>query len=300
MVNVSIIIVNYNTYDLVVKCILSVLNNTYGISYEIIVVDNNSPDRRIENLQKEFPEVVLVLNPTNDGFGSANNIGNKYAKGYYLFLLNSDTILKDNSIYELYCFLEENMETVGACGGNLCDENLKPATSFSRFMPSFLSDIDQFFFNMLSKTIYRKNCYYAFSKEPFEVKGNISGADLMIQKKIFDKLNGFDENYFMYYEETDLLFRLRNINYKTYIVPRSEIIHLEGASEVLQVNKLNRTYDSKKKYYLKNKSKFALLLSNGLMFITIIQRLIVFKMLCKKEKYKYWLGIYKWFRDTVF
>ncbi|MDC5348150.1 glycosyltransferase, partial [Acinetobacter baumannii] len=120
--DVSIIIVNYNTYNLVLQCIESVIKNTKKISYEIIVVDNNSPNREIEKLNEIYPNVKLVLNTKNSGFGIANNIGNKYANGKFLFLLNSDTIVLDNSIYTLYKFMVEN-PCVGACGGNLCDIN---------------------------------------------------------------------------------------------------------------------------------------------------------------------------------
>ncbi|MEN8290227.1 glycosyltransferase family 2 protein [Acinetobacter baumannii] len=291
--DVSIIIVNYNTYNLVLQCIESVIKNTKKISYEIIVVDNNSPNREIEKLNEIYPNVKLVLNTKNSGFGIANNIGNKYANGKFLFLLNSDTIVLDNSIYTLCKFMVEN-PCVGACGGNLCDINLKPATSFTRFMPSFLSDIDYLFLNMFSKIIYRNNLYYCYSETPIKINGNISGADLMIVKQVFDELGGFDENFFMYYEETDLLFRLRKRKYQTFIVPESKIIHLEGASETIKETRLNWTYESKEKYYLKNKSKLSLTISNMIFYLTVLQRLVLFKVLRNKGKYDYWMSFYNW------
>ena len=121
--DVSIIIVNYNTFNLVLQCIESVIKNTKNIVYEIIVVDNNSPNRDVSKLNLFYPQVTLILNKNNSGFGVANNLGNKVAKGEYIFLLNSDTIIIDNSIYELYKFMGDNKQ-VGACGGNLCDINL--------------------------------------------------------------------------------------------------------------------------------------------------------------------------------
>lgn len=173
--DVSIVIVNYNTYNLVLQCIESVIKYTKEITYEIIVIDNNSPNREIEKLNEICPQVNLILNNKNSGFGIANNIGNKFASGKFLFLLNSDTIIIDNSIYELYKFMNENPH-VGACGGNLCDINLQPATSFTRFMPSILSDIDYFFYNIYSKAIYGKNLNYCYEQSPVLIKGNISGA----------------------------------------------------------------------------------------------------------------------------
>lgn len=294
--DISIIIVNYNTYELVLQCIASVIENTSGVLCEIIVVDNNSPDREIEKLNNIYPDVKLILNDENAGFGIANNIGNRYATGKYIFLLNSDTIVIDNSIYYLYKFMSENPR-VGACGGNLCDENLAPATSFTRQMPSIISDIDYLFYNIFTKFLYGKNLNYCYEESPILINGNISGADLMISKHVFDELDGFDENFFMYYEETDLLFRMRAINYQTYIVPASKIIHLEGASESLKSIKLNWTYDSKEKYFIKNKSKISLKISDFIFYITVLQRLIIFKILSKDDKVKYWKSFYHWFKS---
>lgn len=294
VVDVSIIIVNYNTNDLVIQCINSVLLHTKHVEFEIIVVDNNSPDRKIENLNEIFPEVKLILNDSNSGFGAANNIGARFALGKYIFLLNSDTLLVDNSIKTLYDFIAQNSDYVGACGGNLCDENLKPATSFTRFMPSLLLDLDSLFFNSISKVFYDGDIFSSTAKLPFKISGNISGADLMLSKGLFDELGGFDESFFMYYEETDLLFRLREKGYQTYIVPESKIIHLEGASEAFKPVKWDWSYQSKKKYYIKNKSNFEFMLSYVIFKITIIQRLFIFKLIRDEEKYNYWLSLYKW------
>ena len=295
-IELSIIIVNYNTYNLVCQCIDSIYKYTDKILFEIIVVDNNSPNREIEKLNELYPQVNLILNNINSGFGIANNIGNKVANGKFIFLLNSDTIVIDNSIYELYKFMNENPH-VGACGGNLCDINLQPATSFTRFMPSILSDIDYFFYNIFSKAIYGKNLNYCYSETPILIHGNISGADLMIAKHVFDDLGGFDENFFMYYEETDLLFRMRDKNYHTYIVPSSKIIHLEGASESLKSIKLDWTYESKEKYFIKNKSRISLKISDFIFYLTVLQRLLFFKVLGKDEKVKYWISIYQWLKS---
>ncbi|MDC5348476.1 glycosyltransferase family 2 protein, partial [Acinetobacter baumannii] len=142
--------------------------------------------------------------------------------------------------------------------------------------------------------IYRNNLYYCYSETPIKINGNISGADLMIVKQVFDELGGFDENFFMYYEETDLLFRLRKRKYQTFIVPESKIIHLEGASETIKETRLNWTYESKEKYYLKNKSKLSLTISNMIFYLTVLQRLVLFKVLRNKGKYDYWMSFYNW------
>lgn len=294
--DVSIIIVNYNTYDLVLQCIESVVKNTSNILYEIIVVDNNSPNREIEKLNEVYPQVKLILNKNNSGFGIANNIGSKAANGEFIFLLNSDTIVLDNSIYNLYVFMFKN-PLVGACGGNLCDNNLKPAASFTRFMPSIISDIDSLLFNFISRLFYKGDIFYSNSVKPFKISGNISGADLMISKKAYDEVGGFDENFFMYYEETDLIFRLRKKGFQTYIVPTSKIIHLEGSSESIKDIKLDWTYQSKKKYYNKNKSNFEFNISLIIFKAIILQRLFIFWLIKDKDRLGYWLSIYKWSKN---
>ena len=158
--DVSIIIVNYNTYDLTLDCINSIKEKTNNIKYEIIVVDNNSPNRIIENLKLE--NVRLVLNSKNGGFGYANNIGNKYAKGKYLFFLNSDTILMNNAIFELFEFMEKK-SNVGICGGNLYTLEHKPTISFERFKPSLINTVDNYLGDFLKKRFFKEIAFMARS-----------------------------------------------------------------------------------------------------------------------------------------
>ena len=137
--DVSIIIVNYNTEKLVIDCINSIINKTTNINYEIIVVDNNSDNGSFNKIIDTFPissyintnclDIKFIRNEQNIGFGLANNEGFKQAKGEYLFCLNPDTIIVNNAIKILYDFMENNTEC-GACGGNLYDLNMKYVHSF--------------------------------------------------------------------------------------------------------------------------------------------------------------------------
>ena len=124
--NVSIIIVNYNTSNLLKDCLCSIIEKTQFIEYEIIVVDNNSGDDSVAMVEQQFTNVKLIKNNINLGFGKANNIGYTYAKGKYLFLLNTDTLLINNAIKILFDFMEDpKHSSVGSCGGNLYTNNLK-------------------------------------------------------------------------------------------------------------------------------------------------------------------------------
>lgn len=295
---VSIIIVNYNTYSLVLDCIQSIINKTQNVSYEIIVVDNNSPDREIENLAAIFPRVNLILHNRNAGFGSGNNVGAKMAQGRYLFFLNSDTLLINDAVSILSKYLDNNVK-VAVCGGNLYTNNLSPTTSYSYMKPSVFADIDYFLFNILTKLKYGNNLYFNHSEQPLKVKGSISGADYMIKKELYDELKGFDEDFFMYYEETELSFRVIKKGYEIHSVPGAKIIHLEGSSEQLKERTLDWTLDSKKKFYQKTNLLLNFYISNFLFFLTIIQRMIVFKIFRNDSKYIYWENIYNWAKKKL-
>ncbi len=124
---VSIIIVNYNTKELIKNCINSIYENTKDIDFEIIVSDNGSTDGSVEMLKNDFPNVILIENNANLGFGKANNNGLKVAKGEYIFYLNSDTVLLNNAVKMFYDYWEQNLQKdkIGALGANLLNEKLK-------------------------------------------------------------------------------------------------------------------------------------------------------------------------------
>ncbi len=246
---VSIIIVNFNTYNLVIDCIKSIKNNVQNILYEIIVVDNKSPNREIESLN--IDGVKLILNKYNGGFGYANNIGSKHAKGKYLFFLNSDTILLNNAILELYNFMEKT-PAAGICGGNLYTLDLEPTISYEIFKPSVLNTLDNYLGGFFKKLLYGNNITFLNSNSPKKIYGYVSGADMFVVKNIFDEVGGFDEDFFMYYEEVELSYRINKCGYNTYIVPNSKIIHLEGGSQK-SGNSLKNSWmnESKKLYYSK-------------------------------------------------
>ncbi|MBU3073204.1 glycosyltransferase family 2 protein [Clostridium estertheticum] len=228
--DVSIILVNYNTKQLTTDAINSIIKNTNGLIYEIIVIDNDSSDNSVNYIRTCFNNNVEIIEAKqNLGFGRANNIGIKKAKGKYVFFLNTDTILINNAVKILYDFIDRN-KNVGICGGNLYDENSKPTHSFLKKMPSvwtiisgsILYKIQMIFSNM------KKN-QFNYSENIMEV-AYITGADIMIKKTVLAEVGGFDPEFFMYYEETELTNRVRLKGYKVYSVPDAKIIHLQGKS----------------------------------------------------------------------
>lgn len=252
--NVSVIIVNYNTLELTKNTIDSVMKKTKDLNYEIILVDNASTDGSVKFFEKEYKnKIIFIKNNENLGFGRANNKGIEVARGKYVFLLNSDTLLINNAIKILFDFMEKN-EKCGACGGNLFDVNLTPTHSFIDEIPyiSLKTEFDVYlnFIKKIKYKILKKRVDFNYKNIPIEV-GCITGADLMTRKSILDKVGYFDKDFFMYSEECELEYRIGKENYKIFSVPDAKIIHLEGQSTVFKEKKYHMILESKYKYFYK-------------------------------------------------
>lgn len=247
--DVSIIIVNYNTYKLTSECIDSVIKYTSCIMYEIILVDNGSKDGSKEYFGNN-KQIKYVYSEENLGFGRANNLGAKIASGKYLFFLNSDTLLTSNAILQFYKNMERDAN-IAAIGAQLIWPNNTLQESFFSF-PS-LGLILKDCFGLISHTpkINKNNKSIIFLKNKF-----ISGADLFITHELFNRIGGFYPGFFMYYEETDLQYRIKKRNLKIAFNPNIKIIHYNGGS---QINKVNKGFQKRKQYSKKiaifNKSR---------------------------------------------
>lgn len=225
--DVSIIIVNYNTLRLTETCIESIFSKTQGIEFEVIVVDNASTDDSRMKFSADR-RIVYIYNHENLGFGRANNIGLKVAKGRNILFLNPDTLCLNNAIARLSTFLDSHPRAV-AVGGNLYDEDMQPALSFRRQLPSIAWELDALLFHIPERIIYPHQRYFNHSIRP-TVVGYITGADLMARREELLAVGGFAEEFFMYYEDTDLCFRLKRGGRRLYAMPDARIQHLEGRS----------------------------------------------------------------------
>jgi len=257
MVDVSVIIVNYNTRELTSQCIESIYKYSQSISFEIILVDNNSYDNSLPYLKEKFPELLIIHNENNLGFGRANNIGAAKANGRYLFFLNSDTILIENVISSFFKFMETH-NNYASCGCNLVNTQNAPVPSHGNLpslkMELFSGPVGRFlrgYFNKYlspTQTINEGNL-----KNP----GYIAGADIFIRKEVFESLKGFDSNIFMYFEETDLYYRMKKNGFQSVVLPQLSIIHLGGGSftSTDNLNKFRMMESSRSYYYKKNYSR---------------------------------------------
>jgi GT2 family glycosyltransferase len=263
--DVSIIIVNTNTKTLLKQALKSVFETTKDLNFEVIVVDNTSHDGSQQMVREEFPNVILI-EAKNKGFGHANNVGAQYAKGKYLFLLNPDTIVLNNAVKILAEFLDNNPKA-GICGGNLFDADKKAALSYQMFLPSIFWELNIFFSGILGKLRYGKNVCFNHTHQPKKV-GYITGADLMIRHDLFRRLGGFDPDFFVYYEETELTFRVKKAGYAVYSVPQAEIIHLEGKTFSGNWERRTRiSLESREKYYQKTHTCFVSWICNNILIL---------------------------------
>ena len=260
--DVSIIIVSYNTCDLTLQCLNSIYKETHDVTFEIIVVDNASTDCSVDSIRSLYPSVIVIASAENLGFGRANNLGAQQAKGKYLFLLNSDTLLLDNVVYSLFEYMESLpiSTKIACCGTSLLDHDKRPVISGGNF-PSLLQDFSDLGFRYLYPRFYRSRLAVGktFDGENAIEVDYISGADVFVNRMIFNRLQGFDEDYFMYYEDTDFFLRLRESGYKALILPFLHILHLEAASfkgkHSFKAIRIGLFYKSKTLYYKKHKNK---------------------------------------------
>ncbi|WP_196801073.1 glycosyltransferase family 2 protein [Prevotella sp. AGR2160] len=281
----SIIIVNYNTGELIKDCIQSIQEKTKEVSYEIIIVDNHSKESIDQFVFSGQADIRIIKSEENLGFGRANNLGAKYAAGRNLFFLNPDTILKNNAIKLLSNYLDQHQEA-GACGGNLFDWKEQPTLSYRRILPGTLWDLSELTFHRLEMLLFGNNWQFNHSQHPIAV-GYSSGADLMVKKKVFQEAGGFDPLFFMYYEETDLCLQIKRLGHHVINVPQAQIIHLEGKSFVTDPNKkanpisLRYSEQSRRKYYKKNVGTFCRFL-NYLLYPAFLH--LAIKLFNKNEK----------------
>ena len=216
-IKISIIIPSWNTKDLLKNCLKSL-----GFLYEIIVVDNNSTDGTVKMIEKGFPNVLLIKNKKNVGFGAANNQGMRKAKGDYLLLLNSDTIVKNEAPLVMSQYLKKNSD-VGVVGPKLLNEDgsLQPSAGpFPNLKISFIMLFLEHWLGDLVRSSFEK------TKEVDWVMG----AAFMFKKEILNKVGFMDEGLFMYMDEVEWSFRIKKAGYKVVFNPQVEIIHLGGAS----------------------------------------------------------------------
>jgi GT2 family glycosyltransferase len=236
-IDLSIIIVNYNTANLLDNCLRSISKADKPKSgLEVIVVDNASTDHSFDLVKKNFPEVKIIINNENYGFAKANNLGAKEATGRFFLFLNSDTILNRFSLVKPLKYLK-NHPSVGALtiklllkDGSIDRDNHRGfPTPWAAF--TYFSGLSKLFPKIRSFNQYHLNYLNLDKTHAIPVA---AGSFLMLPKSIFQKIGGWDEDYFFYGEDIDLCFRLSEAGLKIIYYPKVSAIHLKGASSGLR------------------------------------------------------------------
>ena len=291
----SIIIVSWNTKKLLDDCLESIYKFTSGLKFEVLVVDNGSEDGSGDMVKKKFPKTKLILNKKNLGFSKANNQGIKKAKGQYIFLLNSDTYLVENSFKKLLTNIKSRSK-LGVIAPQLLNENqtIQQSAGYFPHLPQvffWMSFLDDLPIGMLFKP-------YHIDHDSFYKNGQqidwVTAAALMIPKKVIDEVGLLDPQIFMYGEEIEWCYRIKKAGYKIYFSPITNIIHIgRGSHQKIPTQAFIGEYRGLIYFYKKYKSKLALQFLKLLLKIGALARIAAFGALGRKELAKSYVETFK-------
>ncbi len=311
---ISIIIVHYQVSDLLLSCLRSLYKNHNKEDFEVIVVDNDEVATIDRKLKKEFPHATYVKNKQNTGYSGGNNLGACVAKGTFLFFLNPDTLVKKNTLAIMSDYLEKHKEA-GIVAPLLLDKNetayplqgtkeLTPLRAI--FALSFLQKL--FPKNPIANSYWNKD----WNKKETKAVDVVPGSAFMIRRELFEKLKGFDERYFLFFEEHDICNRVKELGFTIVIVPSAQIIHLWGESTKKSTKNIQAIFEKSRFYYFK---KFygllpAMLIESILRFskMTVVLLGIVgiaaFLRFYLLDRYMVFIGDFAWFylsaKDMLF
>lgn len=270
----SIIIVNYNVTDFLRKCLLSLEKWVQNAEYEVIVIDNNSPDSSWRKLEKEFPKFKFLASEKNEGFAIANNKAVKTAKGEYILLLNPDTEFESDSMKELLDFADAQ-NNFGFLGVRMYDAKGNFLPESKRSVPDMFNSFEKLFTNFRKKNSksYYRNDIGEHEIAQVEV---VTGAFLLMKRLVYEKLGGLDEKYFMYGEDIDLCYTFCRNGYSNWYYGKTSILHYKGESTVRDLKYLERFYGAMQifvdKYYKTQKPLQYRFLSAGLKLRHTLER----------------------------
>ncbi|HPT65946.1 MAG TPA: glycosyltransferase family 2 protein [Candidatus Woesebacteria bacterium] len=298
----SIIIISYNTSDITVNCLKSIFQDKglKEIPFEIIIIDNNSQDdslKKIKEFQKSLKignwELKIIENKFNGGFGKANNQGLKIAKGNYILLLNSDTIVLHSAISQSLNWLCSHPEA-SVCTAQLLNKD-KTIQASGGFFPNLINVIswclnldDLPFVNKMIKPLHPHTPYF-YTHDKFYLKDHqqdwVTGAFMMIRNSHLKPTNGFDENYFMYGEEVELSYRIKKNNPQgqTWYLVGPQIIHLGGASAKNKIDPILNEYLGILTFFKKHKTRLEYKIVKHLIKFNALNRSVIYSLKGNKQ-----------------
>ena len=302
--DVSILIVSYNTREMTLACLKSVFEQTSGIDFEVIVVDNASTDGSAEAIAQAFPQVRLIAGGGNLGFAGGNNRAaqeaRKLSESDFLLLLNPDTHVLEGAIQRLHEFAQQHPEAA-IFGGRTCFENrqLNPASCWGK--PTVRSvwfaglGLTALFPN---STFLNPEGYGGWKRDTVRQVDFVSGCFLLIRRKLWEGLGGFDPAFFMYGEEADLCWRAAKAGHRCMICPEARIVHYGGASETVRADKMVKLFIAKARLFGKHWKRGAVPFGVWALHGWALIRVVAFGVLSlvqaeKKEQFATWRSVWR-------
>jgi N-acetylglucosaminyl-diphospho-decaprenol L-rhamnosyltransferase len=275
-VELSIVVISYNTKALTLEALASLLRYPPPVDFEVIVLDNKSPDGSAAAIAEAFPQVELIAHPLNVGFAKANNIAAERSRGRRLLLLNPDTVTLEHSHSGHWAFAEREPQR-GIWGGRTLfpDLTLNPTSCWRRMTLWSLLCSALGLTHMFPKSrLFSSESYGDWKRDTVADVDIVTGCFLMIDTALWRRLGGFDEAFFMYAEEADLCLRAKGLGARPGISPEAEIVHMGGVSEKTGVDKIVRTVRGRVTLMRKHWSPPAQALGCGLMLLWSGLRLV--------------------------
>ncbi len=259
MVSISVIIVSYNTKDLIVQCVRSIMTSIKLDQFEVILVDNASSDGTVERIRQEYPGMTIIQNDRNIGYASANNQGLRMAQGKILVLLNSDTIVNPDTFYEIANGFQRNTNA-GAIGPMLINDDGSIQPSFAKFLTLWSEFLFQtFLFKFVpsplvlgQKILPVQEALYTQS-HPVDW---VTGACLAIRREVYEQVGGLSGDLFMYGEDMEWCWRIRKAGFQVVYWPDARVTHLSGRSSKKNYESWIRNYTYGNLYFAYHNLKY--------------------------------------------
>ncbi|MCK1328788.1 MULTISPECIES: glycosyltransferase family 2 protein [unclassified Bradyrhizobium] len=300
--DLSIIVVSYNTRDMTLRCLTSIIAETHATKYEIIVIDNDSSDGSAAAISRRCPDIKLIALNDNIGFARANNLAAKHARGRRLLLLNPDTIILDRAIDRLVAFADAN-PSFQVWGGRTIfpDGSLNRTSCFRRISLWNLScfALGLTYFGR-GNPIFNSEAYGGWDRDTVRHVDIVTGCFLLIGRDLWQRLHGFDPAFFMYGEEADLCRRARLAGARPAITPSATIIHYGGASDVVPVDKMVKVFKGRITLINRHFWSFTRGAGGALHLLAALTRSYGYRLAalssgkaCHQERADYWRAVWR-------
>jgi len=280
-VDLSFVLVNWNTRALILEALESIVDNVQGYSYEMLVVDNASEDGSADAIRSAFSRVDLIINERNLGFARAVNQALERATGRYVILLNSDAKLVNGAVQTLVAFMEANAD-VGVAGGQLINEDGSKQNAIAAF-PSLATEL-------LNKRVLRILAPQRYPGKEVEYRrpvdvDSLVGACMVVRRHAIDEVGGLDERYFLFMEETDWCLRMWEKGWRVCFVPHAQIIHLQGASaSMVKPESKKEFYRSRYLFFEKHRGRVCITILKVGLVLRLLGEVLVDSLLLAKKK----------------